>query len=106
MDWIKLIVTAVLFTIVLSFFILNTMGIIFIIGTTFIAGLLWSYLNKLSVSRGLKEGFLLGVVIALMYEGFIIFLSGFADFMGLIQIILILGIPSAAAGGLYGLIKS
>ena len=106
MNWIKLIITAVLFTVIVSLSILNSLGIIFIVGVPFLAGLAWSYLNKLNVFNGLKEGFLLGAIMALIYEVSYALYVGWVDFIWLIQIIFIFGIPSAVSGGLCGVVNS
>jgi hypothetical protein len=104
--WIKLIITAVIFTVIVRFFAGIPFGTVFLVITLLIAGILWSHMNKLNALRGLEEGFLLGLIIAIIFCISYALLAGWTNFIWVIQIIIIFGIPSAMGAGLYGIINA
>lgn len=103
--WIKLIITAIVFSIPINVLILINPNILIIAGIVFIAGLIWSHFNKLNISTGLLEGFILGAIVAVINEIFYNIYAGWVNFSSiwLIESIILLGIPSAIGASLYGI---
>ncbi|AEG18216.1 MAG: hypothetical protein K8E24_004980 [Methanobacterium paludis] len=108
MNLIKLLITTLFFTMIVILLIGNALNIMFILGALVLAGLIWACPHKLDVYTGLKEGFFLGTLIALIYMVILILRSNWFEvstLIMLVELILLFGISASVGGGLGGLIN-
>ncbi len=107
MNWTKMIIMTILFSIVMGALICSYSSVLLMILALLFVGVFWSYLNRLNGGSGLKEGFFLGSVSTLIVyiATSIMGTAGNIGIVALLGLLIFFGFISSVAGGLCGVIN-
>ena len=107
MNWTKMIIMTILFSIMMGALICSYSSVLLMILALLFVGISWSYLNRLNWGSGLKEGFFLGSVSTLIVYivTSIMGTAGNIGIVALLGLLIFFGLISSVASGICGVIN-